>query len=87
MIARWRIEKGKQKAHKRTAYIRATDESWKTDDWLKAYERKLLKTTKTCSNYCCGNPRKWFGELPRQWEKINQKTKYEMKNYELEKAA
>lgn len=24
---------------------------------------------KMCSGYCCGNPRKWFGELTRQEKK------------------
>ncbi|MBW1848949.1 MAG: hypothetical protein JRJ27_17810 [Deltaproteobacteria bacterium] len=27
------------------------------------------KTQKLCSGYCCGNPRKWFGELTPQERK------------------
>jgi hypothetical protein len=28
--------------------------------------RRSAVTPHPCSNFCCGNPRKWFGDLTRQ---------------------
>ena len=30
--------------------------------------RKNAATPHPCSSYCCGNPRKWFGELT--WQEV-----------------
>jgi len=45
------------------------DHGWFTDpftrwkeDVAEVYVRKNAATPHPCSSYCCGNPRKWFGE-------------------------
>ena len=34
------------------------------------------RTRKPCSNYCCGNPRKHFGELTKQERRANSRDRY-----------
>lgn len=38
----------------------------------------LLNTPQVCSSYCCGNARKWFGELTMQERKAEQHTVEEL---------
>jgi hypothetical protein len=33
--------------------------------------RKNAITPHPCSSYCCGNPRKWFGDLTLQEQRAN----------------
>lgn len=49
------------------------DHGWFTDPFTRWSEadgevavRKNAATPHPCSSYCCGNPRKWFGELTWQ---------------------
>jgi hypothetical protein len=62
-----RREAGKKKA-KRVLRILRPSTTFNPDfyaddgDWAK----KMLKTRVTCSRPCCGNPRKWFGQVTLQ---------------------
>lgn len=38
--------------------------------WDRQRHAKLANHMAACSGYCCGNPRKWFGELTMQERKF-----------------
>lgn len=71
---------GKDNKYKRSLRRHHKDRLWKklvknnTYDYIEwfGYEEGSLKlkvfvdTPCRCSGYCCGNPRKWFGELTVQ---------------------
>lgn len=45
-------------------YIRWSEES------IESIIRKNAITPHSCSSYCCGNPRKWFGKITHQEAKF-----------------
>lgn len=45
-------------------------------DWMKSTLGTYRKTRVVCSGPCCGNPRKWRGEVTRQEMKQNDKDKF-----------
>jgi hypothetical protein len=75
MISRERLYVANKKARRRVALMadnfdvfyswpegeRITGREWKEKTYV-----SYRKTTKRCSRACCGNPRKFFGELTMQ---------------------
>ena len=39
------------------------------EDW-EVHTRKRAVNPQSCSSYCCGNPRKWFGEFSLQERRV-----------------
>lgn len=54
---------------KRRYYTTGLPEKWKVGEWYDRWLGFHASTPKTCSGYCCGNQRKWFGELTIQERK------------------
>jgi hypothetical protein len=43
------------------------------EEFYQKQMRKHRKTTKGCSQYCCGNPRKWFKEKTNQEKRFEER--------------
>ena len=76
MLTGWRRHHGEKRAQKVLEVWRGTERrhpEWYANDSQLA--QALLRTRVLCSQACCGNPRKWFGEITRQERKANEEAK------------
>lgn len=75
MISRERLEKAKANGLRRAKALASRIDFFYSDrgslnfehritkeEWIEHQSHKLRKTTKQCSSWCCGNPRRHFGE-------------------------
>lgn len=60
-----RFLKGNNKALKRVSLWFLSDDP-RNDKWKKVSITRHRNTTKKCNHVCCGNPRRYFGELTFQ---------------------
>ena len=65
MISRERLRQADKHAQKRAPFV-----YWDTSQW-----RTLRKVTKPCSQWCCGNPRRHFGEITIQERRRGEMTR------------
>jgi hypothetical protein len=55
-------ERAIARAKRRSSIVGWSGHKADSTEWI----RKSATTPCPCSNFCCGNPRKWFGEITRQ---------------------
>lgn len=55
----WRRDQRDRKVEQVTAWVK---DYWSTQKDLTIHAKKRATHPQSCSRYCCGNPRKWFGE-------------------------
>ena len=90
MISRERLYNADKKARKRVEgwcydidnFLDKKGERISREEFMKKRARRMRKVTEFCSGPCCGNPRKWFGEVTNQEKRSNEALKQYHNSYE-----